>query len=118
MRLGIGATTGMRPKLLRTRFRPVRDLVIPFLVLSVGRRGSGQSLLHCTHVSGTLIGEWAAHRKTIPFETPTGPVHACEPTRIGNPNFVNAQAYFTCTLAPASSSFFLICSASSLFTPS
>ena len=29
IRFGIGATTGMRPKSLRTRFRPVRDLAIP-----------------------------------------------------------------------------------------
>src|ERR1700704_612386 len=31
MRLGIGATSGIRPKLRRIRFRPVKDLVIAFI---------------------------------------------------------------------------------------
>jgi hypothetical protein len=58
-------------------------LVIPFLVLYVGRGGSGRSLVHCTLVSGTLFIEWAAYRKAVLLETPTGPVHAREPTHIG-----------------------------------
>src|SRR5947209_12844926 len=31
MRFGIGATSGIRPKLLRIRFKPVNDLLIAFM---------------------------------------------------------------------------------------
>src|SRR5882672_4468490 len=92
MRFGIFVISEMRPKLLRTRLRPVNDCVIAVLVNPI--------FYSSNHVQ-------------------TPPPAAPREQRVGDGRCrwcVNN--YFSSTFAPASSSFFLRASASDLLRPS
>src|SRR5665213_3467193 len=120
MRLGIGATSGMRPKLRRMRLRPVNDLGMDAPQLVVRRRPAVRPGVSFSPIPRCDFeddkGQLAQGCPCAPAQRPAirGGCDESQP----RPLAMSQAAYLTSTVAPASSSCFLIFAASSLLTPS
>src|SRR5215467_8378233 len=111
MRLGIGATSGMRPKFLRMRFLPVNDLAMDaphqYRLPAVLKTAPNSVLIHQLNLRDAN----GRQARALPRPGSRWPPQRRRLKRSSAPCGKAANGYLTSTVAPASSSCFLILAA-------